>query len=170
MPRNSLKRSPCWKTTSPGASSVPASIEPSITVSAPAATAFATSPDEAIPPSPITGTPRLAATPATSWTAVTWGTPTPETTRVVQIEPGPIPTLTASAPASIKARVPSAVATLPAAPPHEETPLDRVIPLDPPHGLDHVLAVAVRRIDDQDVDVGLEQRADPLEVVHPHRR
>jgi len=46
--------------------------------------------------------------------AVICGTPTPETTRVVQIEPGPIPTLTASAPASIKARVPSAVATLPA--------------------------------------------------------
>jgi hypothetical protein len=46
--------------------------------------------------------------------AVTCGTPTPETTRVVQIEPGPIPTFTASAPASISALVPSAVATLPA--------------------------------------------------------
>ena len=42
------------------------------------------------------------------------GTPTPVTTRVVQIEPGPMPTFTASAPASISALVPSAVATLPA--------------------------------------------------------
>ena len=46
--------------------------------------------------------------------AVTWGTPTPATTRVVQIEPGPMPTLTPSAPASISARVAPAVATLPA--------------------------------------------------------
>src|SRR5674536_10098 len=35
--------------------------------------------------------------------AVTCGTPTPATTRVVQIEPGPTPTLTASAPASTSA-------------------------------------------------------------------
>ena len=46
--------------------------------------------------------------------AVSCGTPTPATMRVVQIEPGPMPTLTASAPASISALVPSAVATLPA--------------------------------------------------------
>ena len=35
--------------------------------------------------------------------AVNCGTPTPATMRVVQIEPGPIPTFTASAPASISA-------------------------------------------------------------------
>ena len=35
-------------------------------------------------------------------------------TRVVQIEPGPIPTLTTEAPASIKSLVASPVATLPA--------------------------------------------------------
>ena len=46
--------------------------------------------------------------------AVSCGTPTPATMRVVQIEPGPMPIFTASAPASIRARVPSAVATLPA--------------------------------------------------------
>jgi hypothetical protein len=46
--------------------------------------------------------------------AVSCGTPTPATTRVVQIDPGPMPTLTQSAPASISARVASAVATLPA--------------------------------------------------------
>ena len=46
--------------------------------------------------------------------AVICGMPTPVTTRVVQMEPGPMPTFTASAPASIRARAPSAVPTLPA--------------------------------------------------------
>ena len=46
--------------------------------------------------------------------AVIWGTPMPATTRVVQMEPGPMPIFTQSAPASMRARVPSAVATLPA--------------------------------------------------------
>ena len=46
--------------------------------------------------------------------AVNCGTPTPEIIRVVQIEPGPIPTLIASAPAISRSRVPSVVATLPA--------------------------------------------------------
>ena len=39
--------------------------------------------------------------------AVTCGTPTPATTRVVQMEPGPMPTFTASAPAFSMARAPS---------------------------------------------------------------
>ena len=43
-----------------------------------------------------------------------WGTPTPETILVVQLEPAPIPTLIQSAPALIKSVVASAVATLPA--------------------------------------------------------
>ena len=47
--------------------------------------------------------------------AVICGTPTPETIRVVQIDPGPTPTLTTLTPASINALVPSPVATLPAA-------------------------------------------------------
>ena len=46
--------------------------------------------------------------------AVICGTPIPATTRVVQIDPGPIPILTQSAPASIRSLVPSPVATLPA--------------------------------------------------------
>ena len=46
--------------------------------------------------------------------AVSCGTPTPATMRVVQIEPGPMPTLMASAPASMSASAPSAVAILPA--------------------------------------------------------
>ena len=46
--------------------------------------------------------------------AVIIGTPMPAMTRVVQIEPAPMPTLTASTPSAISACVPSAVATLPA--------------------------------------------------------
>ena len=42
------------------------------------------------------------------------GTPMPATTRVVQIDPAPMPTFTASTPRSISASVASAVATLPA--------------------------------------------------------
>ncbi len=45
--------------------------------------------------------------------AMIWGTPTPATMRVVQIEPGPMPTLTAWAPASTSASAASPVATLP---------------------------------------------------------
>ena len=93
---------------------MPASIEPSITVSAPAAIAFATSPDEVMPPSAITGIPCLIAASATSKTAVTCGTPTPATTRVVQIDPGPTPAFRQSAPASISASAASPVAMLPA--------------------------------------------------------
>ena len=44
--------------------------------------------------------------------AVICGTPTPEMMRVVQIDPGPIPTFTASAPASMRSLAPSAVAML----------------------------------------------------------
>src|SRR5881275_656229 len=55
MPRYSLNRSPCCSTTSPGLSSVPASNEPAMTESAPAAIAFAMSPDEVMPPSAMTG-------------------------------------------------------------------------------------------------------------------
>ncbi len=62
----------------------------------------------------MAGTPRRAATCAQSKIAVTCGTPVPATTRVVQIEPGPMPILIASAPASISASAASAVAMLPA--------------------------------------------------------
>jgi hypothetical protein len=67
-----------------------------------------------MPPSPIAGTPAARQTSAASRIAVSCGTPTPATMRVVQIEPGPIPIFTESAPASISALAPSAVATLPA--------------------------------------------------------
>ena len=113
MPRYSLYRSPWWSTTSPGDSSTPASSDPSITTSAPAASAFGMSPENWMPPSAMSVTPcRFAAT-AQSWMAVTCGTPTPATTRVVQIEPGPTPTFTPSAPAATIASTASPVATLP---------------------------------------------------------
>ncbi|CDE72593.1 putative uncharacterized protein [Acidaminococcus sp. CAG:917] len=58
--------------------------------------------------------PYLSASSAQSIIAVICGTPIPATILVVHIEPGPMPTLTISAPASISAFVASAVATLPA--------------------------------------------------------
>ncbi len=67
-----------------------------------------------MPPSAITGMPAFFAASTASMMAVSCGTPTPATMRVVQIEPGPMPTLMASAPQSISALAPSAVATLPA--------------------------------------------------------
>ena len=85
-----------------------------MTQSAPAAIALAMSPLNLIPPSAITGMSNFLHTETTLWTAVNWGTPTPETILVVQIEPGPIPTLIAFAPAAIKASAAAAVATLPA--------------------------------------------------------
>ncbi len=47
-------------------------------------------------------------------TAVNCGTPTPVTTRVVQIDPGPTPTFTASTPRATSAAAPAVVATFPA--------------------------------------------------------
>ena len=82
--------------------------------SAPAAMAFARSPEYLIPPSAIHGTPALRQASEASIIAVNCGTPTPATIRVVQIDPGPIPIFTASAPALIKASAPSLVAILPA--------------------------------------------------------
>ena len=110
-----------------------------------------------MPPSAITGTPYRAATSATSWTAVTCGTPTPATTRVVQIDPGPMPTLTASAPASISASAASPVAMLPAT-----TSNSPDSALDPRDHLDHAARVAVGRVDDEHVGAGLDQRLGAL--------
>ena len=90
---------------------MPASIDPIITLLAPAASAFTMSPEYLMPPSAMTGTSPAPST--ASNTAVSCGTPTPVTTRVVQIEPGPTPTFTASTPRSTSARAPSRVATLP---------------------------------------------------------
>ncbi len=60
-----------------------------------------------MPPSAITGIPRSRAAREASAIAVICGIPAPVTMRVVQMEPGPMPTLIASAPASISAIAPS---------------------------------------------------------------
>ena len=93
---------------------MPAKSDPNMAQSAPAAMALAKSPEYLMPPSDITGIFAFLQTSTASITAVNCGTPTPATILVVQIEPGPIPTLIASAPASSNAFAPSAVATLPA--------------------------------------------------------
>ena len=74
---------PSWKKYSPGASVVPASKLPIMTVEAPRLTAFITWPTDWMPPSAITGTPKRRAYSATyekkrnrricrTWTSKTW--------------------------------------------------------------------------------------------------
>ena len=117
------------------------------------------SPEYCRPPSPISGTPAGRQARAALWIAVTCGTPTPATTRVVQIEPGPTPTLTPSAPASTRALAPAYVATLP---PTMSTRGRGRLGLEPGDHLQHALGVAVRGVDDQHVDALLDQRHRPL--------
>ena len=74
---------------------------------APAERPLTTSPENLMPPSPMQQRSISRAAREHSMIAVTCGTPTPATTRVVQMEPGPMPTLTASAPALSMARAPS---------------------------------------------------------------
>jgi len=66
-----------------------------------------------MPPSAINGTPDPLKASSTFEIALICGTPTPATIRVVQIEPGPIPIFTPSAPASTNANAAPAVAMLP---------------------------------------------------------
>ena len=90
------------------------------------------------------------------------GTPTPATTRVVQIEPGPTPTFTASAPASISASAASPVAMLPA--------IDLELAGEARDARDHLddaARVAVRGVDDEHVDARVDQRLRALERVRP---
>ncbi len=106
-----------------------------------------------MPPSAITGTPLSAAAATHSWMAVTCGTPAPVTTRVVQIEPGPMPTLTASTP-----RVDQRGGAL-AGGDVAGDQLDVGEGLAQARaGLQHARAVAVGGVDHQDVDLGLDQR------------
>ena len=113
MPRYDLNFLPLKIIVSPGDSSAPATSEPIITELPPAARALTMSPEYLKPPSAIMGTSVPAKAHETSYTAESCGTPTPATTRVVQIEPGPIPTLMPSAPASTRALAASPVATFP---------------------------------------------------------
>ena len=114
LPRYFLSRTPSEKKYSPGVSVVPAKSEPIITVEAPRASALMIWPTDLIPPSATTGTPNLRAYSATRNTAVAWGRPTAITSCVMQMEPLPIPTRSASAPASIRFLAWEAVTTFPA--------------------------------------------------------
>ena len=73
-----------------------------MTESAPAAKAFEISPVYLTPPSAINVTLEFLRASETSKTADNWGKPTPATTLVVHIEPGPIPTFIPSAPFSLR--------------------------------------------------------------------
>ena len=114
IPLKLLNSLPFFLINLPGASLVPANNEPIITASAPAAKAFAKSPEYLIPPSEIIFT-FLFLTPfLTVKIALNCGTPIPATKRVVQIEPGPIPTLITSTPNFKRNLAASAVAIFPA--------------------------------------------------------
>ena len=70
-------------------------------------------PEFLFPPSEINGIPYFLQTGATSNNALNWGIPEPATTRVIQIDPLPIPQRIPSAPALINNSAASPVATLP---------------------------------------------------------
>ncbi len=113
MPRYFLYCLPLTRTSSPGASAVPASSEPSIAVDAPAASALAMSPEycqAAVDDQRHTGL--VAHRRGLEDRGDLRGAHTGDDA-VVQIEPGPTPTFTASAPASTSAWRPSRVATSP---------------------------------------------------------
>ena len=92
--------------------------------------------------------------------AVIIGTPMPATTRVVQIEPAPMPTFTASTPRSISASVAFGGRHVAG---DELDVRERAA-----HARDHVehaLRVAVRGVDDEHVDVRGDQRLGALHRV-----
>ena len=97
--------------------------------------------------------------------AVSCGTPTPATMRVVQIEPGPMPTLTASAPASISALCRVGGGDVAGDDLHAVGQL-----LDARHGLEHALRMAVRGIDDDEIAAGRDEPLGALEAVLADRR
>ena len=101
-------------TTSPGDSSVPARRFPNMTELAPAAMALVMSPEYLIPPSAIRGISFSLVMRKTSEIAVICGIPAPEIIRVVQIEPGPTPTFTASTPSAMSSLAASVVPMFPA--------------------------------------------------------
>ena len=80
--------------------------------------------------------------------------------RVVQIEPGPMPTLMASAPASISACAPSRGGDIAG---DDRDLVGRA--LDAPDLLEHVFGMAVRGVDDEAVDAGRHQQFGALETL-----
>src|SRR5210317_1785906 len=114
IPLKLLKYLPFLLISFPGASSVPANNEPIITASAPAAKALAKSPEYLIPPSAMILTFLFLIPFLTERIALNCGTPIPATNLVVQIDPGPIPTLIISTPKFNKYFAASGVAMFPA--------------------------------------------------------
>ena len=92
---------------------MPANKLPNITESAPAAIAFAISPENLIPPSAIIPISLPFKASLILKIAVICGIPIPAIIRVVQIDPGPIPTFTPSTPALASSVAASAVAIFP---------------------------------------------------------
>ena len=115
-----------------------------------------------MPPSAMTGILAARAASAQSMIAVSCGTPTPATIRVVQIEPGPMPTLIASAPASISAFV--AVGGRHIARDQRDLVRDALHPRDL---IEHGLRMAVRGVDDDAIDAGVDQHFGALESLSP---
>ena len=138
---------------SPGLSWVPANQDPTITWDAPAASASATSRGCRTPPSAHTCLPSRRASAAHSRTAENCGRPTAVIIRVVHIAPGPTPTLTMSAPGLDE--VARALGG------DDVAGHDGDVGGRGAHGgdgVEHLALVAVRGVDDEDVDAGLEQR------------
>jgi hypothetical protein len=110
------------------------------------------SPENRMPPSAIKGIPDFASALATFCTALICGTPTPATIRVVQMDPGPMPTLTASAPWSTSALAAFACCNIAA----DDLRFGKCL-LDPFDAVEHALRVPVGRIDYHDVGAGFDQ-------------
>jgi len=133
---------------------------PIITACAPAAIAWQDRPSSGCPPSAMIGMPRPSSAAAMLATAVICGTPTPATTRVVQIEPGPIPTLTASTPAATRSSAASLVTMLPAMSSRSpQRDFNRAAISE------HAAGMPVRRVEHHHIDPGFAQRHHPIQRV-----
>jgi hypothetical protein len=109
-----------------------------------------------MPPSAIIGTPLSLRASKTIWMAVICGTPTPATMRVVQIEPGPMPTLTPSAMVDHR---PRCIGRGDVAADHFDL---RKVALDPTDAVEHALRMAVCRVDHEHVDACLGEQLGAL--------
>src|SRR5215212_382177 len=127
------------KTSSPGASSTPANSPPIIVVSAPATRALAMSPEYCRPPSAMTGTPAGRAADAA----------------LHRVHAGVDQRLGAGAGGDVAADDVDAVVAA------------EVLP-DPGDHVEHRALVAVRGVDRDDVDTGVDEQADALVGVLAH--
>ena len=127
-----------------------------MTTSLPAAMALVMSPENFMPPSAMTGTPRFLAVFAAPRMAVIWGTPMPATILVVQIGAGPYPYLHRVAPCVDHGTASFLGGDVPA------DKLDlREGALDASDRVYDVLGMAVGRVHDDDVATGLHEGIDP---------